>query len=801
LEFIAVIVLFPLLLGVLSLGCGLLVDRLTGARLPALLLVPVGFGALVAVSQFTTWDESSAPWTPWILVLLAVLGFVAARTQLGERWRTRPRGWWWCFAAGIAAYLITVAPEIAVARVTFTGYLLDTTGAIQIAGAERLLHYGHNFAGGLPPGLGSELAAYFGKNYPSGGHGVLASVGWLSGQNLIWLYSPFQAAELGVSALGLAFLARTAGLRRPYAAITGMAAAIPALVYAYALMGSIKELTALPMLILLGALLPCARALRASAGWRSALPFAVAASAAFGAIGIAAAPWVVLFGLAYLIAAFPFTGKLEIRRAATTAASLAAGTAIVALPTIAPLSQTLSLAESVSSSNAAAVSDPGNLVRPLKFLQVLGVWIGESHRVEPRYLNQTYVLMGIVVVCIAIGLVWLVRRRSWSVLAFVLVSLLTWGILHTRATTWTNAKILMLLSPVAIFAALIGAFGLAQRLRWEGLLLAAAVVGGVLASDAMLYHGTNLAPTARYQELQAINNRFAGDGPTLTPDFDEYSLYLLRNVGPDGPGLAYTAYFNFVAGASQGYGHSYDLDQLALSSVEQFPMIVMRRSPAWSRPPGNYREVWKGRYYIAWRRVDPAPLAHFPLGSGFTPSAMPSCPAVRKIASEAKREHTELAYAPRPLNVSANLARAHHSPNLVLATDLEGRPEYIFAGPGKLEGHLTTSASGDYEVWLAGDADRPLQVRIDGRTVGSVEQESGDDGAVMHVTDLTLSAGRHSYEVIRGGGNLLPDDNGSSSIDGVVLQPIGASAPPVRKIATDEWRSLCGQPLDWIEIG
>ncbi len=799
--FLAVIALFPLLLGVLSLGCGLLVERLTGARLPALLLIPVGFGALVAVSQFTTWNRMIAPWTPWILVLLTLAGFALTRVQVRERWRSRPRGWWWCFAAGVGAYLVTVAPEIVAARVTFTGYLLDTTGAIQVAGAERLLHFGHDFSGGLLPGLGTQLAAYFGKSYPTGGHGVLASVGWLSGQSLIWLYSPFQAAELGITALGLAYAARVAGLRRSYAAITGMIAAVPALVYAYALMGSIKELTALPMLILMGALLACARSLRETAGWRAGLPFAFAAAAAFGAIGIAASPWIVLFGLAFVVAAVPFTGKLEVRRTATTGAWLAASTAIVALPTVAPLSQTLTLAESVSNSDVAAVSDPGNLVRPLKFIQVLGVWLGESHRVEPRYLNQTNVLVGIVVLCIGIGLLWLVRRRSWSVLAFILISVLTWGILHTKATTWTNAKILMLLSPVAVFAALVGAFGLAQRLRWEGLLLGVAVVGGVLASDALLYHGTNLAPTARYQELQTIDTRFAGSGPTLTPDFDEYSLYLLRNIGPDGPGLAYPAAFQFAAGTTGGYGHSYDLDRIALASVEQYPMIVMRRSPAWSRPPGNYREVWKGRYYTAWRRVGPSPLAHFPLGGSFTPSVVPSCRAVRSIATEAIHDKANLAYAPRQINVSADLSRAQHSPTLALTTDLEGRPEYIFAGPGSLQGSLTVSRSGDYEVWLAGNADRPLQVRIDGHVVGSVAQESGDDGAVMHVADVPMTAGRHTYEVSRGGGDLLPDDNGSASIDGFVLQPVNVSAAPVLRIPPSRWRSLCSRPLDWIEIG
>jgi hypothetical protein len=801
LEFLAVIVLFPLLLGLLSLGCGFLVERCTGARLPALLLLPLGFGGLVAVSQFTTWTTPTAPWTPWILLLLALAGFALQRGEIAERWRARGRGWWWWPAAAVATYAIVAAPEIVAERVTFTGFLLDTTGAIQISGAERLLHHGHDFSGGLLPGYGWALARYFGTGYPSGGQGALAAVGWLSGQDLIWLYSPFQAAELAITALGLAFLARTAGLRRPYAAIAGVIAAVPALVYAYALMGSIKELTALPMLVLLGALIPCARRMRSRAGWRAALPFGVAAAAALDAVGIAASVWVALFGLAALLASAPLAGARYLPRTAAGGAWLAVTTAVVALPTVGPLSKALSEAESVTNANSHAVSDPGNLVRPLKFIQALGIWLGESHRVEPRFVNQTYLLVGIVVVCMALGSIWLVRRRAWGVIAFVAVSFTTWAILHSRGTTWTDAKILMLLSPVAVLLALMGAFGLMQRSRWEGAALALAVVGGILSSDALLYHGTNLAPAARYQELKAIDARFAGLSPTLTPEFDEYSVYLLRNMGPDGPGLAYSAPFLYVGGASYGYSHSYDLDQLALSSVESYRVIVMRRSPAQSRPPGNFREVWSGRYYTAWLRDAPPPRAHFPLGAGFTPSATPSCHEVREIARQARRAGLRIAYVPRQLNVSANLAAAYHSSNIGAGVDLEGRLQYMFGGPGRVVGKLRLKSPGRYELWLSGSVDRPMHVLIDGRAVGAVSQESGDDGNVIHVADLSLSAGEHGYELVRGGGDLRPDDNGGAVIDGFVLQPMGMTDPPVRTIAASRWRSLCERPLDWIETG
>jgi hypothetical protein len=800
-QFLAAVVLFPLLFWLLSLGCGLLLERLTGTVMPALLLLPLGFGVLVVVSQFTTWWEPTAPLTPLVLLVLALVGLGLGREELRGRWARRPGGWWWGVSAAVVTYLIVAAPILVAGRVTFTGYLLDTTGAIQIAGAERLLHHAHNFSTGLPA-YGTTLGAYFGNGYPSGGHSVLGSVGWLSGQSLIWLYSIFQALELSLAALCLTFLARRAGLSRPAAAIVGTIASVPALVYAYALMGSIKEITALPMLLLMGALVVCARELRARAGIRAVLPFAVAGAAALGAIGIAASPWVALFGAAALLAAVPISRRRDIGRLAIGGAALAVSIVLIALPTVGPLSKTLKLAEGVSNSDSAAVGDPGNLLRPLKFLQTLGVWLGESHRVEPRYVNQTYLLMGVVLVCIVLGVIWLLRRRAWSVLAFVAVSVVVWAFLHRHGTTWTDAKLLMLLSPVVVFVALVGAFGVMRTRRLEGIVLATVVMVGVLGSDALLYHGTNLAPTARFSDLSAIDARFAGQGPTLAPDFEEYDLYLLRKMDVDIPSVAYAGPFTFVGGAAREYGRSYDLDSLALPTVERFKTIVMRRSPAWSRPPANFTLARTGSYYTVWRQVGPSPLAHIPLGAGFEPSAVPACQTLRGIARQAEHLHAEITFAPRPINISVNLANAARSPSIVVSSDLEGRPLLSLPGPARIESSFRVRSAGTYELWLAGDSDRPLRVFVDGRLAGAPAAQSGDDGNVMNVARVHLSAGNHMVRVLRGGGDLRSDDTGSSIVDGIVFEPLaaGAERESVQSVAPGAWRSLCGRPLDWIEL-
>ncbi|MEX2448678.1 MAG: hypothetical protein WD404_08045, partial [Solirubrobacterales bacterium] len=56
-------VVYPLVLLALCLGLGLLVDVLSGWRLPGALLAPVGLAAIVVVGQFTTLAEATAELT------------------------------------------------------------------------------------------------------------------------------------------------------------------------------------------------------------------------------------------------------------------------------------------------------------------------------------------------------------------------------------------------------------------------------------------------------------------------------------------------------------------------------------------------------------------------------------------------------------------------------------------------------------------------------------------------------------------------------------------------------------------
>ena len=66
--------LFPVVLGLISLGCGLLLERASGAALPGSLLLPGGLAVIVVLGLFTTTLAATASLTIPLVLAAAVLG-------------------------------------------------------------------------------------------------------------------------------------------------------------------------------------------------------------------------------------------------------------------------------------------------------------------------------------------------------------------------------------------------------------------------------------------------------------------------------------------------------------------------------------------------------------------------------------------------------------------------------------------------------------------------------------------------------------------------------------------------------
>ncbi len=832
--FVLTTLVYPLVLALLCLGAALLVDRLSGGWLPAALLPAVGAAALIGVSQLSTYPAWLAPATPYLLAVIAVAGFVLGRGRaLAVALTARAR-----LPALLVcpiAYLLALAPVLLAGRPTFSSYMALADSAVHMLGADFILRHGQNYSHlDLSNSYGLFLHNYYGTSYPSGADTLFGGSSLLLGLPLIWTFQPFTAFMLATAAGPAWLLVRRVGIGGAAGAVGALTALatltviLPALVYAYGLIGSVKEVSSLPMILGMGALVAEHRRWL-GVGTRAAIPFALLVAAGVSALGVAFGAWVLVTTLVLCAVALAQLVSGEPTRSGSTptltpprlAALVAFGVLVLlvaAWPTWRQLSGSLHVAQAI-----ASTSNSGNLRSPLRWTQLFGVWMGGSYKLLPTgvALTLTTALIALVALFGLIGMGNLVRTGRYSLAGWFALMIVLWLVLDTYATTWASAKTLMLTSPVAILLAWAGIAALrGSRLRVAAPLAVALLVGGVAVSDALLYHSSNLAPTARYEELASINTRFAGRGPTLVTDFDEYALYELRDMDIGGPDFVYPP--PMLAAAAGGYGDPVQLDKIAPSALLAYPLIVTRRDPSAARPPAAYRLLWQGTYYQVWgrRRGAQAALAHVGLtGSprsqceqlarvvaatraGIAPRGQASVDGqARDSAARGRSEGggTRLVVAMTPELVPVLLRRTAHPPGWHRV-----RTGIVMHGSGILRASFTLPHAGTWELWLQGDVMRAVDVAIDGRELGSVGgQLDGNSLVTNPLTPMraTLTAGRHMLTIVRPGANLAPGDGGAATLAAIFLTPAGpAGEPMLRSTPILHWRALCGRPLQWVEV-
>ncbi|MHB2001638.1 MAG: hypothetical protein ACYCSI_15865, partial [Solirubrobacteraceae bacterium] len=571
-------ILYPGVLLLLCAGAGLLVSRGSGGTLPRALLLPVGAAALIGFSQLTTMSATLAPATPFLVAALALAGFVLAKRELlaiGSSLRQR-RAPLLLTGGFLLTYLFAIAPVFFLGRPSLSAYMTLTDSAYHILGSSYLIEHGRAF-GGVSTGssYGIVLHSYFDSGYPTGADTFFGASSALLRLSALWTFQPFNAFALALAVGPASMLARRAGLAPALATLAALTTALPALVYAYELIGSVKEIVTLPLLLAIGALLLDHRRWLASA--RGCLPIAIVAAAGVSTEGIGFGAWLLVAAAllaivwARLIVAERASGGRALgARVLPTLAFGAVAIAVLAWPTWEHLGSSLAVTRAI-----AKTSEPGNLQAPLQPVQLLGTWLTGNYMASPigTALTITEICAGLTAFAALLGTLFLLATRRLLLAAWLIGMVAVWVALTAYSTTWVDAKGLVLTSPSVVLLAWAGVAALLRapasaraggRLRATAsgepsrqsslagavagvasfvaaparalsLALAGAIAFGVLASDAYEYHSTNLAPTARYEQLAALGSRFAGQGPTLFTDFDEYSLYVLRALQVSGP--------------------------------------------------------------------------------------------------------------------------------------------------------------------------------------------------------------------------------------------------------------------------
>jgi len=799
LTFIATALAYPCVLALLCTGAGLLVDRLSGSVLAAPLLPAVGAAALIALTQLSTFAAPIARATPFLAALASLAGLLWARARVRA---LLPRAW--PALIPVAVYLLALAPVLLAGRATFSSFMALSDSAVHMIGADYLIRHGQDYAHlDLHNSYGLFIANYYKSSYPSGADTLFGASAHLLGLPLIWAFQPFNAFLLALASPPAWLLARRLGLSGAWAAAAALAAVLGAVVYAYALIGSVKELAALAMILTLGALVGEHERWLAGPP-RRAIPFALVVAAGVSALGVGFGAWALVATVPLLAAAALQVGVRtrgrrgqRLRQAAPALGLALAGIAVLALaalPTWSKTAGSLHVATSI-----ASTSNPGNLHSPLQATQVFGVWLNGSYKLSPggAALTLTRLLIGLAWLAALVGALQALRARAWALAAWAACSLLAWFAVTRSVTTWAAAKALVLTAPVVMLLAWVGIGALRGLLpaRMGRLLapaLALALLAGVLASDVLQYRASNLAPTRRYDELGSVAARLQGAGPTLFTDFDEYAMYQLRDDDVGGPDFVFAP--PALAALAARYGYPVRLDAAPPAALLGYPAIVTRRDPTLSRPPAAYRLQWQGAYYQLWRRRPGTPAASAHVVLAGTPAQQ--CARIGALAFAGTG--ARLYAAPAPTLVSVPLARSAHP-----ARWGHQRGALVMSRAGRLTARFELPAGGPWLVWVQGQFMPRVRFALDGRPLASFAGELSGNSLVPDTLPpiaVRLAAGRHTLTVVRGAATLAPGDGGAAVLSAVLLTRAGSDPAALRSAPSGAWRTLCGSRYRWVEL-
>ena len=786
----------PLLAWLMSVGWALAIERAARLQLPDALLVPLGFTTTMALALLG--HSIDLPW--WLVV--AVLLVVPAAALLVLRPMPRRLLAGWAGIAALATFLLYLAPTLFAGRWTWAGYNLLNDTAYQFLLADWI-----RSGAGLPAaGLSTTadgLRSYVLTDYPLGSHAQLAA---LTAPRRIGVevgYQAYIAPAAAVGAMAAWYLARAASVR-PFAAAVCATVALGAnLTLHYALQGSIKEIAFVSTLLVMAAM---ARFLLESPNViGAAVLVGVAAAGALAAYSAAALPY--LGVLAIVAAAGLVLGReLPVRRPWIPVAAGAAAAVLLALPSLPAVvgfARTV-VGVYVDPTAGGGGSPLGQLQSPLPLWHLAGVWLNGQYifPLSGRGASVTHVIATVMFVVAAVGLVYAVVRRRWSILLLALPPLVALAAVCSSVTPYVDAKMFAIAAPAVVGTAAIAVALLARRSLPLGLLLALPLAAAVAGSDAMALHDVRLAPTDRMADIQDVGEHYRGRGLMLFNEFDELAKYFARDARIDQPTDSTAPIFVELRHREDWGGRSYDLDQETSDFVQRFPYLILRRKPSASRPPSNYRLDYINRSYEVWRKTDaPTPALHVPLGDirhryGESPyaAAVPSCAAVRRVARGADAGAQLVAAVPPERHI------------LELPNDMRTSrgwvPDPLNPGmlamhtPGEAVGRLDVRG-GSYELWVRASLGRPVDVLVDGRRVGSAVGIN-TPGGWLRGGRVELGHGRHMIEIRRRGGRPKVGDGAPSIVGAVAVQATDRGR--LITVSPDRATHLCGRNLDWIEV-
>ena len=785
----------PLVLVAVCLGAGQVLAWLAPRGALGPLIAPLGLVLIVVAGTLMTFFRPTARWTTPVIVAIAAVGLaVWILRRRRDASATGPVDWW-PVAVGVLTFALFAAPVVLSGEATWAGWVKLDDSASWLGFTDWLMTNGKT----LPDPMTSTYERLIDVNfrgtgaapYPTGAFpplGVLSQVTGLDPAWLLHVYMCVLGALLGLALYRVLRDVITVSWLRAGAAILATQAAT---LVAYVLWGGLKEIL-LPVLLAVLAV-TAAEAGRQDAQRRMLVLPVLSAVSFLTVTGSSGMGYVLPLALAAILIAWVARNR---RTGAIAAAAVvsAAVTGVVLLAAGA-LPSRLSL--------VPTIPDIGNLFQPLSPWQSAGVWIGADFRIGPEVPLVTAGIIAIVVALAIAGLVAAVRDRAWPLPLFTGTALLVMAYSQVSGGAWLAGKAIAVASPGVIAAAMAGAFWLWRR--WPSLKVmwivgATAVVIGVGWSNSLAFRTVWLAPVPSQAELEAIGREFAGQGPALMTDFSIFGgRHFLRDLDTEVAAELRVNPIPLRDGSTGQKGESFDIVAFPPSTLEEYPVLVLRRSPTGTRAPAGYSLVRPGRFYDVWIRNGDGSgtTIDVPLSGPFAVAPELACAAITDLASG--RPGSDLVAGMRRQVVTVPLDTGTLPEGWVPGS--AGSGTVIPSGPGEITAAFDVPTQGEYEVWLGGSFPGQVSMTIDGSATltgeGVIEFEPA---SATPLGSVILTPGTHELVLAYD----TPWWRPGSGAGPFPLGPMALTALPrsdgVLTVPAAQAADLCGADIDWVSV-
>jgi hypothetical protein len=781
----------PGLIVAICAGFGLGVELLSGLRLGAL-LVPVGFAAVPGLGASLLVLGLSGKLTVVLLVLLALAG-PAVALRRGARPRLARAALWPALAA-LAAYLVAISPLVGSGRTGIVGYVLSDDPAVHLSMVTLLAQHGAH----VVPATSSveSVSIQFATGYPLGSFvwPLVALV--TTGMDPFFLWTPVIALSAAMTSLAVYAGLRRTGAGAVVAAVAGATVASGYIPFSFLAQGGAKEVELATCVVLAVSAFVAAAAEGLTA--RRLLPAALAVVGGIGVFGpgaLAMTGPAAVAGIAYALWRTSAESRLR-----TLAASVAAAVAGVLLAAPALIASTRFVTG--ASGDTQDPNEIGNLVGPVPVRETLNVWLAGDYRFPvPTHVHATDAALVVALAFAIVGIVWsIAARRPFAALLLAGAAVAS-GYSASRYSVYFTAKTYVTLAVAVGVASATGVVALMRipRLRTVAIVLGALLVCGVGLSDVIAYRDVWMTPKGRFQELISIDHRYAGRGPTLVVEREDYARHLLRDLEPWESYGPWQPTRGLLAGIPSPF-HTPDMDDYDNQFMHQFRLIVALRRPGASAPPTGFRLLEETPHYLVWSRTGPGPREHVGLARGEAESDGPlECtrPDVAALLRTARADHSPVRIrlvAPHVVSISPRrwewFAGFAYGPT----------PDYV-ATRDAIAVIRPRLRRGRYVVWLRGQVGVGFRISVLTRKVGDVFGDLGQLDQWLRAGEIDVRRDEQVPVMLRKLGKPVWEAGSArgSLIGAMAFERLGVRARIVTVSARRAHR-FCGRSADWIEL-